>query len=82
MVETSVAWFQIKNPALNADALQDYLLQRNIYVLPGKYFYWHHPQQGQRYIRIALARNPEMFALAMQAMRAALESFPLESFHG
>lgn len=82
MVETSVAWFQIKAPGLSADALQDYLLQRSIYVLPGKYFYWHHPQQGQRYIRIALARNPEMFAQAMQAMRAALESFPLESFHG
>lgn len=75
MVETSVAWFQIKDPAVSADALQDYLLQRNIYVLPGKYFYWHHPQQGQHYIRIALARNPEMFAQAMQAMRAALENF-------
>jgi len=75
MVNTSVAWFQINNPALTSDELQAYLMQRSIYVLPGKYFYWNHPQQGQQFIRLALARKPEMFAQAMQAMRAALEEF-------
>ncbi len=75
MVRTSVAWFQITDPSLNADELQNYLLGRNIYVLPGKYFYWNHPEQGQRYIRLALAREPELFASAMQAMRVALEQF-------
>ncbi len=75
MVNTSVAWFKIKNPRLSADELQAYLLQQSIYVLPGKYFYWHNPQQGQHFIRIALARQPEMFAQAMNILCAALEAF-------
>jgi aspartate/methionine/tyrosine aminotransferase len=73
MIPTSVAWFQIKDPNIDADALQAYLLERDVYVLSGKYFYWHNPDQGQRYIRIALARRPELFAQAMTVMREALE---------
>lgn len=72
-IKTSVAWFQISDPALDADSLQAHLLQSNIYVLSGKYFYWNNPEQGQRYIRIALARRPEMFSQAMIMLRKALE---------
>ena len=57
MVQTSVAWFEITNPRVSADDLQAYLLDRHIYILSGKYFYWHEPARGQRFIRIALARN-------------------------
>lgn len=73
LVKTSVAWFQITDPALDADTLQARLLQSNIYVLSGKYFYWNNPERGQRYIRIALARRPEMFSQAMILLRKALE---------
>lgn len=75
MVKTSVAWFEIKDPKLTADALQAYLLEHQIYVLSGKYFYWHDPARGQRYIRIALAREPRVFEQALTAMRRALVSY-------
>lgn len=72
-VKTSVAWFEITDPAWTADALQAYLLDRNIYVLSGKYFYWSAPQKGQRYIRIALARETPLFASAIDAIRSAVQ---------
>ncbi|VFR23823.1 hypothetical protein ANDA3_1225 [plant metagenome] len=72
-VKTSVAWFEITDPGWTADALQAYLLERNIYVLPGKYFYWSDPQRGQRYIRLALARETPLFASAIDAIRSALQ---------
>ncbi|MEX0732208.1 MAG: hypothetical protein WED00_19230 [Aquisalimonadaceae bacterium] len=75
MVRTSVAWFQITDPAVSADDLHEYLLQRQVYVLPGKFFYWHNPERGQRYIRIALARNPVLFEQAMNAASEALENY-------
>lgn len=72
-VNTSVAWFEIIPEAWTADALQQRLLQRDIYVLSGKYFYWANPQRGQRYLRIALARDTSMFAAAMMAMHDELQ---------
>jgi aspartate/methionine/tyrosine aminotransferase len=41
-------------------------------VLPGTYFFWHDPAKGERYVRLALAREPEMFAQAMAATREVL----------
>jgi bifunctional pyridoxal-dependent enzyme with beta-cystathionase and maltose regulon repressor activities len=73
MVKTSVAWFKLKDPSMSADDLQAYLLDHQIYVLSGKYFYWNHPAQGQRFIRIALARDPHMFGQAVAALRRALD---------
>lgn len=75
MVKTSVAWFKLNEPSLSADQLHEHLLQHRIYVLPGKYFYWCNPERGQRYIRIALAREPTMFSQATEAMQEALEAF-------
>jgi aspartate/methionine/tyrosine aminotransferase len=65
-VKSSVAWFEITDPNLSADQLQEILRAHNVYVLPGKYFYWANPERGQRYIRLALARNTDMFHGAMQ----------------
>lgn len=71
LIKTSVAWFEIQDPAMNADALQSFLLGHHIYVLPGQYFFWKHPDRGQRYIRIALAREQALFGEAMERMEAA-----------
>ena len=71
-IKTSVSWFEIKNPNLNADQLQQMMLHRNVYVLPGKYFYWANPERGQRYIRIALARDTDTFERAMQVAAEVL----------
>ncbi|WP_321804290.1 pyridoxal phosphate-dependent aminotransferase [Burkholderia sp. BCC1988] len=72
-VETSVAWFEITDPTWSADALQAYLLTRNVYVLSGRHFYWSNPVRGQRYIRIALARETSVFSSAVEVIRGALQ---------
>jgi aspartate/methionine/tyrosine aminotransferase len=75
MVETSVAWFEILRDGVSADDLQAYLMSYDVYVLPGKYFYWSKPQTGQKYIRLALARKPEEFQLAVETIALALENY-------
>lgn len=72
VVETSVAWFRITAPEMGATELQKRLLDEDVYVLPGTYFYWNQPEVGERYIRVALARRPEMFAAAMGVMQKTL----------
>ncbi|CAB3648000.1 aminotransferase class I/II-fold pyridoxal phosphate-dependent enzyme [Achromobacter pestifer] len=73
MVRTSVAWFEITDPAWTADLLQAHLLDFDVYVLSGKYFYWSNPWKGQRFIRLALARDADVFAAAIDAICTALE---------
>jgi aspartate/methionine/tyrosine aminotransferase len=73
VVPVSVAWFRINHPELTASELQSYLLGEGVYVLPGRYFYWSQPSKGDSFIRIALARNPEMFATAMARLRRVLD---------
>ncbi|MET1069840.1 MAG: pyridoxal phosphate-dependent aminotransferase [Pseudomonas prosekii] len=75
MVETSVAWFEILRDGVSADDLQAYLMNYDVYVLPGKYFFWNKPQTGQKYIRLALARKPEEFKLAVETIAVALENY-------
>jgi aspartate/methionine/tyrosine aminotransferase len=77
VVNTSVSWFRLTAPDMTATKLQKKLLDKHIYVLPGNYFYWNQPEVGERYIRIALARRPEMFAASMGMMREALKSHDL-----
>lgn len=72
VVNTSVAWFRIKPADLNASTLQKELLESDVYVLPGTYFYWSDPAKGERFIRVALARRPGTFACAMSRMREVL----------
>ncbi|MHC8407625.1 MULTISPECIES: pyridoxal phosphate-dependent aminotransferase [unclassified Pseudomonas] len=75
MVETSVAWFEIMRGGVTADDLQAYLMEYEVYVLPGKYFYWSQPQAGQKYIRLALARKPDEFEQAVNTIARALEQY-------
>ncbi|WP_434655801.1 aminotransferase class I/II-fold pyridoxal phosphate-dependent enzyme [Pseudomonas sp. R3-56] len=74
-IETSVAWFEILHDGVTADDLQAYLMAYEVYVLPGKYFYWSQPQAGQKYIRLALARKPEEFEQAVETIARALENY-------
>lgn len=75
VVDTSVAWFKILLPDITATQLQSVLFDEEIYVLPGTFFYWNTPERGERYVRLALARKPEMFAAAMDRMREVLERY-------
>ncbi len=73
-VNVSVLWCKITDPTLDATTLQQILQEAGVYVLPGTYFYWHSPQNGQRYIRIALARDAAMFGAALKLVCRALEA--------
>jgi aspartate/methionine/tyrosine aminotransferase len=73
--KVSVGWFKIKNPKVKATELQKIILAEGVYVLPGTYFFWSDHEQGEQYIRIALARNTEMFELAIKLIRSALDKY-------
>lgn len=73
--KTSVAWCQITDLNINATELQKYLYDmKGIYVLPGTYFYWCNPEKGERYIRIALARDTDNFVQGMTLLTEALNT--------
>jgi aspartate/methionine/tyrosine aminotransferase len=74
MTKVSVLWCKLRDPLLKATDLKAYLTRFGIHLLPGTYFYWANQAEGERYVRIALARNTDVFAPAMQALRAALDA--------
>ncbi|MEU6065742.1 MULTISPECIES: aminotransferase class I/II-fold pyridoxal phosphate-dependent enzyme [Streptomyces] len=73
IAEVSVAWARINHPELTATELQRVLGAAEVYVLPGRYFFWSQPDKGESYLRFALAREPRTFADAMGRMREALD---------
>jgi aspartate/methionine/tyrosine aminotransferase len=56
----SVAWLRIDHP-LNGLELKRILDEHGVFVLPGEHFFWHDRRQGENYIRVALARDADMF---------------------
>ncbi|CCB73123.1 MULTISPECIES: aminotransferase class I/II-fold pyridoxal phosphate-dependent enzyme [Streptomycetaceae] len=73
VVKVSVAWFRVDHPELTATDVHRLLSADGVYVLPGRYFYWSEPSKGDAYVRMALAREPEMFADAMALTRQVLD---------
>ncbi|MFJ2739937.1 aminotransferase class I/II-fold pyridoxal phosphate-dependent enzyme [Streptomyces sp. NPDC087440] len=74
-VNVSVAWFRITDEKVRATELQKHLTQYDVYVLPGTYFYWNQPERGERYVRLALARDPQEFAQSLARLRKAVDSY-------
>jgi aspartate/methionine/tyrosine aminotransferase len=56
----SVSWLRIDHP-MTAVELKQVLDEHGVYVLPGNQFFWHDRRQGERFIRVALARDEDMF---------------------
>ena len=75
MTKVSVLWCRIRHKNIRATALKEYLTKFDVHVLPGTYFYWHDRQQGEQFIRIALARNTDIFVKSMKVLRKALDTF-------
>jgi aspartate/methionine/tyrosine aminotransferase len=42
--------------------LKRILDEHGVFVLPGNYFFWHDRGRGDKYIRVALARDADMFS--------------------
>jgi aspartate/methionine/tyrosine aminotransferase len=78
IVKVSVLWCKIRNPEIKATELKKYLTKYGIHLLPGTYFYWDDHTTGERYVRIALARDSDVFVQAMQALRFALDKYELD----
>ena len=78
IVKVSVLWCKIRHPKVKATELKRYLTQFGIHLLPGTYFYWDDHGTGERYIRIALARDSDVFVQAMQALRFALDKYEVD----
>ncbi len=73
--KVSVAWFKIKDPKITSTDLQKAILKKGVYVLPGTFFYWNNREEGEHFIRIALARNTELFESAIKLVRKALDQY-------
>jgi aspartate/methionine/tyrosine aminotransferase len=56
----SVAWLRIDDP-LDGLELKRILDGHGVFVLPGAHFFWHDRRQGDKYVRVALVRDAEMF---------------------
>jgi aspartate/methionine/tyrosine aminotransferase len=56
----SVAWLRIDH-SLSGLELKRLLDGRGVFILPGSYFYWHDRRQGEKFIRVALARDTDVF---------------------
>jgi aspartate/methionine/tyrosine aminotransferase len=64
---TSVAWLRIDHP-LNGRALKQVLDEHDVFVLPGNHFFWHDRRQGDQFIRVALARDADVFREAARLL--------------
>jgi len=76
--DVSVAWFKIRDSSIRATDLQKAILQEGVYVLPGTYFYWCEPERGDHFIRIALARNADIFEQALRLIRKGFDRYARE----
>jgi aspartate/methionine/tyrosine aminotransferase len=69
----SVSRVQVDKP-LSATRLWGDLMRQGICAVPCRPFYWSRPSHGERFLRIALARDPEVVTRAAVALRACIES--------
>lgn len=70
-VPTSVAWCYI-NKKTSLD-VQKLLGNEGIYTIPGSYFFWNKKEKGNRFIRIALARDPDIFFPAIEKLSGIIK---------
>jgi aspartate/methionine/tyrosine aminotransferase len=73
MSNVSVAWFKIKDTPIKATELQKRILQEGVYILPGTYFFWSDHSKGEGFMRIALARDTDLFDEAIRKLRFVLD---------
>jgi aspartate/methionine/tyrosine aminotransferase len=81
----SIAWLRIDH-SLTGLELKQILDQHGVFVLPGNQFFWHAPRMGEKFIRVALARDAEMFREAASILgevcRTIAENEPICSLTG
>lgn len=68
---SSVAWLEITN-RLSAKKLQERLAEAGVFVLPGNHFFWSNRKKGDKYIRVALTRDPDTYARGMETFKKVM----------
>ena len=51
------------------------LLAREVYVLPGTFFFWNKRHLGNDFVRVALARDPRMFQAAARQLALEIQRY-------
>ncbi|MBB6032239.1 pyridoxal phosphate-dependent aminotransferase [Phytomonospora endophytica] len=72
----SVEWVRVDSDELTGGDIADLLGHADVTILPGDQFYWHDTRLGSPYVRIALARDPVVFAEAARRIADALPQRP------
>lgn len=70
----SVGWVRVPD-TWQSSLLTLYLSARGISVLPGGPFFWNRPELGERFIRVALMRPQDSFALAARTLADAVRAY-------
>ncbi|HSW99787.1 MAG TPA: aminotransferase class I/II-fold pyridoxal phosphate-dependent enzyme [Patescibacteria group bacterium] len=68
---TSVAWLAVKSE-MTATEVAAKLAEDDIFVLPGNHFFWSDKSLGNKFIRVALVRDPALFGAAAKRLRSTL----------
>jgi len=74
MTRVSVAWLQVVDASVTSHDIHRMALEAGVYVLPGRYFFWARHSDGDQYVRVALARDTEVFSRAALRLRQSLVS--------
>jgi aspartate/methionine/tyrosine aminotransferase len=69
----AVAWLKIEGN-VKASRLEAAFAQNDIFVLPGNLFFWDDISKGESYIRVALVRDPAIFAKAAKKIQETLSN--------
>lgn len=65
--KVSTCWVKI-NGAYSSSELQQILVGEGVYILPGEFFFWAHPEKGKSHFRIALSRDQAYFQTAVDRL--------------
>ncbi len=58
---------------MSSTRLWGHLLRLGVHSVPCRPFYWGRPSTGERYLRVALAREPDVVRRAARAVIAAVD---------
>jgi DNA-binding transcriptional MocR family regulator len=64
----SVDWLLLRD-GLDCEDFVHEAIQEGVHVLPGTNFFWNQPERGRNFVRVALARDPQLMLEGAQLLR-------------
>lgn len=76
-VTVPVVWCKLPE-GVDGDELKSFLEENyQVHVVPGKYFFWSDRENHKGFIRLALARDSQVFEESVTALRKGLDAFKI-----